>query len=464
MHSFYINLDRRTDRREQVEAEFSKMGIEVERFSAFEMSPGGIGCSKSHLEVLKLARERNYPSVMVFEDDFQLNPDVSPEEFRTTIATLPEDYDVVLIAYNMVRCLPGETFGRVIESQSTPGYIVHQKYYDTLIRRWEEGLALYMQNPYQHWLYILDQYWKPLQLTDTWYYTMTPLGYQRPGHSDLSNTFIDYNRQRTFVSAFFIPADRPPLLHKEGYKAQFDILVKTGISIILYLDDTLDWTFPDNVKVVRLPFSDTWISQAVPDNVIITNDRKFEKDTIGYMKIQHSKMEWIHRASQWNPYGTDWFAWVDFGLGRLLDIDTRERLPRMHVPSEPRMVTPGCWAWVGDNVWGPVQWRFCGGFFMIHKDIIHPFWKAYKAAVLAELPKFTWEVNIWALMEWNRQWEFGWVRGAHDTTIIPRDYSPCPWACVRGYMESLEQAGVTLYPEAKKDLDEHKKRLQTGTK
>ena len=70
---FFINLDRRVDRLAEISEELSLMGIEGERFSAVDRSPGILGCGLSHLSVLKLARERGYRNVLIFEDDFTLS-------------------------------------------------------------------------------------------------------------------------------------------------------------------------------------------------------------------------------------------------------------------------------------------------------------------------------------------------------------------------------------------------------
>lgn len=192
MHCFYINLDRRQDRRVQLEGELLKLGIEGERFAAIPREPGGIGCTQSHIAVLKLARDRNYPNVLIFEDDFESL--VTKEVWDETISNIPEIYDVVMLAYNLQSVEPfNHVFGKILETQSAPGYIVHSSYYDTLIARLEEGLALYEQYPEHHWLYINDQYWKPLQPVGNWYYSLVRLGWQRAGYSDLSKTFVDHN-------------------------------------------------------------------------------------------------------------------------------------------------------------------------------------------------------------------------------------------------------------------------------
>lgn len=191
--AFYINLDSRPDRREQIESECSKMGIQVERFPAIVHSQGpALGCTASHLQVLKLARERGLPRVMVFEDDFVWL--VSKETLVNTLACLPPEFDVVMLGYCILREEPYTTmFGRTLEAQAGSGYIVHQKAYDSLIARWEEGLALFERNPHQHWNYINDQYWKALQPRLRWYHTLPRLGKQRASWSDLTNAFVDYN-------------------------------------------------------------------------------------------------------------------------------------------------------------------------------------------------------------------------------------------------------------------------------
>lgn len=188
-HCFFINLDRRVDRRLETEAELARMGIQAERFPAIEREPGGLGCTQSHIEVLKLARARGYESVMVLEDDFSFVVDQAG--MHEAFSNMPKSFDVVLLAYNLIRGNPVTPhLGRVQEAQTTGGYIIHSRYYDTLINRWTEGLALYEQFPDVHWLYILDQYWKPLQLIDEWYYFIKPVGMQRPSWSDLGNQFM----------------------------------------------------------------------------------------------------------------------------------------------------------------------------------------------------------------------------------------------------------------------------------
>lgn len=193
MNAFYINLDSRTDRRQQFEEECRKMNLNIERFPAVARSPGALGCSYSHRNVVALAKERGYPYVMIFEDDFEFL--ISREQFDEVFAHLPEDFDVVMLSYDLQRSeTHNERFGRVLEVQSASGYIVSSKFYDTLLSTWAKSLEEYEKQPHCHWLFINDQSWKPLQPISRWYYSILRVGKQRPSWSDISNDYVDYGK------------------------------------------------------------------------------------------------------------------------------------------------------------------------------------------------------------------------------------------------------------------------------
>ena len=71
---FIINLDERKDKYQEILKELNKVQLEkykfkIERFSAIKEEKGWIGCALSHIEILKIARERNFKEVIVLEDD-----------------------------------------------------------------------------------------------------------------------------------------------------------------------------------------------------------------------------------------------------------------------------------------------------------------------------------------------------------------------------------------------------------
>lgn len=195
MHSFFINLTRRPDRRMQFETDMQRMGIDVERFQAIEHKVPAIGCLMSHLAVLKLARERNYERVCIFEDDFEFL--ITKEEYNTTLEAIPTDFDVVMLGWYIFESAPyNEVFGKVLHATTTSGYIVNRKFYDTLINHLETGVSLFLSN-LTVWnvisLYSIDQYWIKLQPTAKWLHTLKRIGKQRAGFSDLTGTHVAYD-------------------------------------------------------------------------------------------------------------------------------------------------------------------------------------------------------------------------------------------------------------------------------
>jgi GR25 family glycosyltransferase involved in LPS biosynthesis len=65
---FVVNLDHRPENMSQIQEEMSYIGWSYERFSAVNRN-SYMGCTLSHLECIKIAKDRGYKRVMVIEDD-----------------------------------------------------------------------------------------------------------------------------------------------------------------------------------------------------------------------------------------------------------------------------------------------------------------------------------------------------------------------------------------------------------
>jgi glycosyl transferase family 25 len=155
-HVFYINLEKRKDRREQIEAELVKYDIPFERFEAIERSQGILGCGLSHMAVFKLAKERGYKNVLIFEDDFTfLSSKQEVEEELTKFFDSQLEYDICMLAYNVDEDEPVKNCDfvrRILVGQSAAAYIVNCRYYDTLIALFEWAMPLLEQTK-AHWTY-----------------------------------------------------------------------------------------------------------------------------------------------------------------------------------------------------------------------------------------------------------------------------------------------------------------------
>ena len=192
---FYINLNRRTDRRNEIEEELNNMGLQFERFSAIETDNGTIGCGYSHLSVLKLARDGGYKNVLILEDDFQFLVDKPEfEDYLTKLFNNSHKFDACFLSYG---CMTSEEIPeasyikRVLDSQTASGYIVNQHYIPVLIKLYEKSIPL-LESTEQHWNYANDTAWKPLQKTDMWICFDKRIGKQRASFSDTFGRYMEY--------------------------------------------------------------------------------------------------------------------------------------------------------------------------------------------------------------------------------------------------------------------------------
>lgn len=190
---FFINLDRRSDRLKEFLGEMEILDLLSERFSAIDRSPGIVGCGYSHLAVLKLAKERGYRNVLIFEDDFELL--VTKGEFWKQIRLFFDtiiDYDVVMLSYNIEKSEPfNDICFRVLSASTASGYIVNSRFYDKLIELYDKSFPL-LESTRKHWIYANDQVWKTLQPLSKWYGFSVRLGKQRRSYSDNSLQIMDF--------------------------------------------------------------------------------------------------------------------------------------------------------------------------------------------------------------------------------------------------------------------------------
>jgi len=192
-HIVYINLAYRTDRRAEVEGELTRMGLSGERFDAIQERPGCVGCSKSHLAVLALAKERGWDHVLILEDDFQFVVDKDTLSARIqAFFDLKIPYDVLMLSYGMDSADPyNDIVCRATRAQTASGYLVHSRFYDALIANLSEAIPLLISTG-RHWDYANDQCWKRLQRTAQWFCMTTRIGTQRASYSDVSQRFVHY--------------------------------------------------------------------------------------------------------------------------------------------------------------------------------------------------------------------------------------------------------------------------------
>lgn len=199
-NTHFINLEHRIDRLYHVKNELSKININGNRFNAVKTTDGAVGCSISHLKCLEMAKLSEAPFVFICEDDIQfLNPTLFLKQLGTFCQTIKSEWDVLIVSGNI--CPPfhqiGDFCARLVNCQTTTGYIVQQHYYDKLIDNYKESIKLLLSNPANKREYAIDIYWKRLQATDRWYMITPPTVVQVEGFSDVEGRNTNYKHLMT---------------------------------------------------------------------------------------------------------------------------------------------------------------------------------------------------------------------------------------------------------------------------
>ena len=189
----YINMDARTDRRAELEAEFVRLGIPEDKIMRFPASSyngcPNTGCLVSHANVIHLAYEMGYQNVLVLEDDFRFIEDAAKVNADIgAFFDMKLDWDVLMLTTCSAVVIPeyvGYLASRISSSTNGAGYLVNRPMMMELVELFDSNVEN-LFNTKAHWLYQNDILWKSLMPTKQWYMFNHYLGYQVGGYSDLS--------------------------------------------------------------------------------------------------------------------------------------------------------------------------------------------------------------------------------------------------------------------------------------
>lgn len=224
---YYLNPDINSDRKIELEKEFSKYSISAERLSGYALSMeesevitrnGGIQCDRlperlpylaavrsvtlSHLNAVFLAKYKKFKNVLIFEDDITFSDNIL-EDLHNCLEDLKNrDWDIFFLG-----CNPVEKFYQVTDHISRCGglymshaYLVNHTFYDKLLnfdfsRSW-----------------VFDQHVFGLAKDPRYNCFMSNknLVSQKPGFSGAEGGYVDYsipvehNYKKNFISLYSI--------------------------------------------------------------------------------------------------------------------------------------------------------------------------------------------------------------------------------------------------------------------
>lgn len=192
-NTVYINLKYRTDRKYHAETQFSKLGVNAICVEAIHKQDGAIGCTLSHIKCIEMAKQNNWSTVCICEDDILFT---NPDLFKSQLSRFLQSdlkWDVLLLGANLAPPFEkNEFYLKVYNAQTTTGYIVAQHYYDTLLKNFKEGLELLIKSLNKK-SYAIDMYWKQLQ-KDNWYILYPLSVVQASTYSDIECKYVNYSK------------------------------------------------------------------------------------------------------------------------------------------------------------------------------------------------------------------------------------------------------------------------------
>jgi len=220
-YCLYINLTTRPDRKIHIEGQLRGIGLNPTRFNAIKLKNGRIGCSMSHLKCLQIAKNNNWPYVMICEDDLLiLNNETFVNHINRFFRMHGNDsadskWNVLLLAGNNVPPYKkiDDTCIQVSHCQTTTGYIVKRDYYDILMDNIRIGIENLMKTPDQHIIYAIDKFWIKLQKQHTWYMLAPIVAVQREDYSDIEERKTNYENIMKDI-------DKPHYVHQQNHIQQ----------------------------------------------------------------------------------------------------------------------------------------------------------------------------------------------------------------------------------------------------
>ena len=207
---FIINLKYRTDRKEQIIEEMQKQniinyefvdairptiedvkdwnpqfcyhvknGIHPSRFSNYQI--GCLGCLKSHLEVCRIALERNYKNILILEDDTELIQDFN--KIYEYSSQIENNYDMLYLAGSHlgIKHQVAPNIIKIFGTHTTGSYLITEKvmkYFVNNIKAYSREVDVFYAT------HIQDKF--------NCYCTVPHITKQRSSYSDIQHANVSY--------------------------------------------------------------------------------------------------------------------------------------------------------------------------------------------------------------------------------------------------------------------------------
>ena len=184
---YYINLDRRKDRYDEITRELATYNLSrnnVSRISAADMRHDPRrGCALSHIRVLREFIASPFDNALILEDDIMFTRDPRPAvaQFLQNV----DDWCIVMLASNTTCEVPFTSFAtKILTALTCSAYAITKSFAPVLLDLWT--------HVYDNAMEPCDLSWQRLQAVSNWYCLKPIVAIQRPSYSDIERRNVAY--------------------------------------------------------------------------------------------------------------------------------------------------------------------------------------------------------------------------------------------------------------------------------
>lgn len=234
----------------------------------------------------------------------------------------------------------------------------------------------------------------------------------------------------SFISDVNSREDRDLLKYFEYGK----LLIKSKTNKIIFLDEKMfelvkkEGYDENNTTIILTDKTDIYLYSY--ENLLINNvyTDNPNKDTLGYFFIMCNKTEWIKEAIKVDPFSSDNFIWIDFGIRHIFksntDLEFINKLDNLQNKKYDNIRIGSIWnldVTYDINLYRQITWWFAGGVFGGNKNSLLLFSDKMREKCLSIIKNHKilfWEVNIWYLIYIENKELFNPYYCSHDCSII----------------------------------------------
>jgi GR25 family glycosyltransferase involved in LPS biosynthesis len=276
---YVLNLKEREDRRTEILQDLKDTKVfNIHFFESIKHPKGWMGCGLSHISIVKYAKEKKLPYIIVAEDDFQIKvSDDKLLEILNLLTSNLQDWDIFNGSPTFFeKQAKGETINFFKPCKNLEN--------DFIKVNWGQSASfiIYNASAYDKWLSfpftsqsdINDQYLakKFIQIA----YKKEPFSIQKSSYSNLSNGYRGKDYEQCFLDMFNVIKDKTSL---EKVKTIGIYSIFIGEYTIYYED------FITNCETMFLPqYNKNYYIVTDKDDIKIMNNRTFiiKVDKIGW--------------------------------------------------------------------------------------------------------------------------------------------------------------------------------------